>query len=560
MYGTAADNWTNFVCFFLRFSPVLSSFCSPSLFFRFLHLLACLGTASEAEKRLTMMLFSRIFDSLAGRNYDPELFNYALPCLSAIGSALPPDYALVKTEDDEMETRKSPGGDVMRLGYQPNPVETSTSVCLQSIDVPLDWLIDWFDRLIDLIDWFDCLIDLIERFDWFVRLIDWLIEPMIFWICSSPHWETFFFSRFFLSPDLQTIALKFAEHFHDAWALKQYEAGWGYHPTFNEEEKVHPKMEAYNYLPEQVKDDYRVPTEQACKAILAWGWTLEHMEDGTRGMLHFCDIFADKIFRFWFGSSDFFHRAFSSGARTQMIKRRPSRALQELPHGYVPRPVELNNLTLNREMLALAEKLAENAHDIWSANLKVDTVSAEIVALGAYFFRMWSLRGSLLQKVTFSCTPPPLYTMGFYGGGDHYLGRSFFPVLPPLNNGVLWRGVSIAEGHFFLYSPLWTMGFYGGRGVTIWEGHFFLYSPLWTMGFYGGRGVTIWEGHFFLYSPLWTMGFWEGSLLQKVTFSCTPPFEKWGFMGGGVIIWEVATVSANRISMKENHRRNELIH
>lgn len=82
------------------------------------------GTASEAEKRLTMMLFSRIFDSLAGRNYDPELFNYALPCLSAIGSALPPDYALVKSDDDDLEANKVRTDG--RISYQPNPPETST--------------------------------------------------------------------------------------------------------------------------------------------------------------------------------------------------------------------------------------------------------------------------------------------------------------------------------------------------------------------------------------------------------------------------------------------------
>ena len=82
-----------------------------------------------------MMLFSRIFDSLAGRNYDPELFNYALPCLSAIGSALPPDYALMKTEEDEMIANKAAevagqaaSGMVAKTGYHPKPVETSTYV------------------------------------------------------------------------------------------------------------------------------------------------------------------------------------------------------------------------------------------------------------------------------------------------------------------------------------------------------------------------------------------------------------------------------------------------
>ena len=55
--------------------------------------IAGMMTASEEEKRLTMNLFTRIFDALAKRAYDPELFSKALPCLSAIGCALSPDYS-----------------------------------------------------------------------------------------------------------------------------------------------------------------------------------------------------------------------------------------------------------------------------------------------------------------------------------------------------------------------------------------------------------------------------------------------------------------------------------
>lgn len=59
------------------------------------------GASSDEEKRLTMMLFSNIFDSLSKMDYDPELFGKALPCLIAIGCALPPDYSLSKNYDDE---------------------------------------------------------------------------------------------------------------------------------------------------------------------------------------------------------------------------------------------------------------------------------------------------------------------------------------------------------------------------------------------------------------------------------------------------------------------------
>ncbi len=34
-----------------------------------------------------------IFDSLSKMEYDPELFGKALPCLTAIACALPPDYS-----------------------------------------------------------------------------------------------------------------------------------------------------------------------------------------------------------------------------------------------------------------------------------------------------------------------------------------------------------------------------------------------------------------------------------------------------------------------------------
>lgn len=65
------------------------------------------GASSDEEKRLTMMLFSNIFDSLSKMEYDPELFGRALPCLTAIGCALPPDYSLSSNYDDEWYTNKS---------------------------------------------------------------------------------------------------------------------------------------------------------------------------------------------------------------------------------------------------------------------------------------------------------------------------------------------------------------------------------------------------------------------------------------------------------------------
>jgi ryanodine receptor 2 len=80
--------------------------------------------ASEEEKRSTMTLFTRIFDALANTRYDPELFSNALPCLSAIGCALSPDYTYVETKDED--SNKIPQEEARnRKPFEPKPIDTS---------------------------------------------------------------------------------------------------------------------------------------------------------------------------------------------------------------------------------------------------------------------------------------------------------------------------------------------------------------------------------------------------------------------------------------------------
>lgn len=40
------------------------------------------------------------------------------------------------------------------------------------------------------------------------------------------------------------------------------------------------------------------------------------------------------------------------------------------PFNYHPNPIDMTNLTLSREMQNMAERLAENAHDIWAKKKK----------------------------------------------------------------------------------------------------------------------------------------------------------------------------------------------
>lgn len=70
-----------------------------------------------------MLLFSNIFDSLSNMDYDPELFGKALPCLIAIGCALPPDYSLSKNTDEDYYGRQMGAPDQPQ--YVPNPIDTN---------------------------------------------------------------------------------------------------------------------------------------------------------------------------------------------------------------------------------------------------------------------------------------------------------------------------------------------------------------------------------------------------------------------------------------------------
>ncbi|XP_068608169.1 ryanodine receptor 3-like [Brachionichthys hirsutus] len=76
------------------------------------------GTASEDELLLTKKIFWGIFDSLSQRKYDQDLFKMAMPCLSAIAGALPPDYvdASINTTMEKLVSVDTQGN------FDPKPI------------------------------------------------------------------------------------------------------------------------------------------------------------------------------------------------------------------------------------------------------------------------------------------------------------------------------------------------------------------------------------------------------------------------------------------------------
>ncbi|XP_071036526.1 ryanodine receptor [Parasteatoda tepidariorum] len=224
------------------------------------------GAASEEEKRLTMILFTNIFDSLAKMEYDPDLFNKSLPCLTAIACALPPDYSLTQSGDDDQWYKESGPTDGP---YMPEPITTT------------------------------------------------MVQ---------------------LTPDLTNVIVKFAEHFHDAWAIRKMGNGWVYGDYWNDERKCHPRLKPFALLSDMEKERYEEPIRESTKALLALGWKLDPSE-----------------------------------ARTTL----PRTSKSESVHTYTPQPVDMANLTLTKEMQTMSERLAENAHDMWAKKKK-----EELEALG----------------------------------------------------------------------------------------------------------------------------------------------------------------------------------
>lgn len=64
---------------------------------------------------------SLFFSSFSFQEYDPELFGKSLPCLIAIACALPPDYSLTQSVDDEWYKQSGPTDGP----YTPEPINTT---------------------------------------------------------------------------------------------------------------------------------------------------------------------------------------------------------------------------------------------------------------------------------------------------------------------------------------------------------------------------------------------------------------------------------------------------
>lgn len=191
------------------------------------------GSASAEERRLTMLLFSNIFDSLAKMEYDPDLFMKALPCLTAIACALPPDYSLPHDPSSS-----SALGGLSLHGAGSKSLQTANAAKSQS-----------------------------------ANNIGTVYTPNPVKITTQQ-----------LRPELQRLVDKFAEYYHDAWAARRFELGWNYGERLDETRKRHPKLKPFKLLTSQQQTEYRQPVDEAVRTLLALGWKLQPVSEGASSL------------------------------------------------------------------------------------------------------------------------------------------------------------------------------------------------------------------------------------------------------------------------------------
>ncbi|CAB1450415.1 unnamed protein product [Pleuronectes platessa] len=84
----------------------------------------------KEELHLSRKLFWGIFESLAHKKYDAELFKIAMPCLCAIAGAIPPDY-VDATYSAHVEKKASVDAEG---NFDPKPVETTNTIIPERLD------------------------------------------------------------------------------------------------------------------------------------------------------------------------------------------------------------------------------------------------------------------------------------------------------------------------------------------------------------------------------------------------------------------------------------------
>ena len=121
-------------------------------------------------------------------------------------------------------------------------------------------------------------------------------------------------------------------------------------------------------LTDYERERYREPIRDSLKALVALGWSIEFADydaaNSNRNSMRRSSTVIFYNFLCWVLIMILLDKSFcfQDGGTT--------------PYNYNPNPVDMANLTLSREMQNMAERLAENSHDIWAKKKKEEMASS----------------------------------------------------------------------------------------------------------------------------------------------------------------------------------------
>ena len=78
-----------------------------------------------------------------------------------------------------------------------------------------------------------------------------------------------------LSTELQKLTEVLAKNTHEVWATQRLAEGWKYGLERNDAEKLHPRLVAYEDLPENERDYDRNTALETLKVIRKLGYKIE---------------------------------------------------------------------------------------------------------------------------------------------------------------------------------------------------------------------------------------------------------------------------------------------
>ncbi|KAF3854125.1 hypothetical protein F7725_014813 [Dissostichus mawsoni] len=150
---------------------------------------------------------------------------------------------------------------------------------------------------------------------------------------------------------LDYFITRYTEHNHEKWCIERVALCSAVsqhsitecepdlsHKSLHNSEKLSSSVSAHD------KEAYCCSVRESLKTMLSWGWSIDRIREGDPASLH---------------------------NKSRRISQASQLSFEGAP-AFSPRPIDMSNVTLSRDMQAMAELLAENYHNIWARKKKME--------------------------------------------------------------------------------------------------------------------------------------------------------------------------------------------